>query len=260
MNILQKRLIAAGLSSTMVVAAITQIIPYEGQNVNHSGEHISYVDMVGVATACWGLTGKDMYGNKIVPGTKYTQDECEKSLAEELTKFNATVNKSIKTEMKPYEEIAYTSLAWNIGQGAFSNSTLVKKHNSGDVVGACREILKWNRATFSPKSAQTQIKNGEHCSLKKDSNFSCTVKGLTNRRMHEYRVCIGEDSEVNSALQTINAGEKPSITLEKESEGVDMYGLEIEYPASYSAAIEVPTVPELGVCRWKFFNICLKRE
>ena len=34
MNILQKRLIAAGLSSSMVVAAITQIIPYEGQNVN----------------------------------------------------------------------------------------------------------------------------------------------------------------------------------------------------------------------------------
>lgn len=104
MGILQKRLIGAGLSSAVVVAAITQIIPYEGQNVNRSGDHVSYMDMVGVATACWGLTGTDMRGKKIVPGTVYTQHECEKSLAEELTKYNATglvVNSSGGNESRP---------------------------------------------------------------------------------------------------------------------------------------------------------------
>lgn len=253
MNVLSKRLLTLGASGVVVITGGYVISPWEGK------ENQAYRDMVGIPTICYGFT----HGVKM--GDYYTDDQCDKQLVEELSKFNDTVNNAIKTEMKPYEEIAYTSLAWNIGQGAFSNSTLVKKHNSGDRVGACREILKWNRATFSPKSAQTQIKNGEHCSLKKDGNFSCTVKGLTNRRMHEYRVCIGEDSEVDSALQALNAGEKPagekpSITFEKESEVVDLSSLEIEDTASYSPAIEAPAVPEVGACKWKFFNICLKRE
>lgn len=248
MNPLIRRFSVLGATSVVAVTGALLIDPWEG-NKNHA-----YIDMVGVATVCRGETK----GVKL--GDYRTDEQCDKGTVEELFKFNTTVSKAIRVEMKPYEEIAYTSLAWNIGQGAFSNSTLVKKHNSGDVVGACREILKWNKATFSPKSAQTQIKNGEHCSLKKDGNFSCTVKGLTNRRMHEYRVCIGEDSEVNNALQALNAGEKPSVALEKEGEGVDLGSLEIEDPASYSPVIEAPAVPEVGACKWKFFNICLKRE
>lgn len=248
MKVLTKRLLALGVTGAIAVTGGYMVGPWEGVETK------AYQDIVGVWTICYGET------KNVKPGMTKTNEECEQSLASELASYNKAVLKSVKVPLKPYEEIAYTSLAWNIGQGAFSNSTLVKKHNSGDVVGACREILKWNRATFSPKSAQTQIKNGEHCSLKKDGNFSCTVKGLTNRRMHEYRVCIGEDSEVNNALQALNAGEKPSIALEKEGEGVGLGSLEIEDPASYSPAIEVPAVPEVGACKWEFFNICLKRE
>lgn len=234
--------------------------------MDNQGNHIAYIDMVGVVTACWGLTGKDMYGNKIVPGTKYTQQECETTLVKDLKKFNDTVNKAVTVEMKPYEEIAYTSLAWNIGTGAFSNSTLVKKLNAGDREAACKGILDWNRATFPSRGAQTQIKNGEKCTVKKDGNYSCTVRGLTNRRNHEYKVCIGEDEAVNNALKELEAFKKPSEAIKDERSELPPIPVETNAPSpsesvpevlpSYEASVPL-TIPE---CRWKFFNVCLKRD
>lgn len=210
--------------------------------MDNQGNHVAYIDMVGVATACWGLTGKDMHGNRIVPGTKYTQQECETTLVKDLKKFNDTVNKAVTVEMKPYEEIAYTSLAWNIGTAAFSNSTLVKKLNAGDHSGACKELLRWNKA------------GGKE------------VRGLTNRRNHEYKVCIGEDEAVNNALKELEAFKKPSEAIKDERSELPPTPVETNAPSSsesvpealpsYEASVPL-TIPE---CRWKFFSICLKRD
>ncbi len=210
--------------------------------MDNQGNHVAYIDMVGVATACWGLTGKDMHGNRIVPGTKYTQQECETTLVKDLKKFNDTVNKAVTVEMKPYEEIAYTSLAWNIGTAAFSNSTLVKKLNAGDHSGACKELLRWNKA------------GGKE------------VRGLTNRRNHEYKVCIGEDEAVNNALKELEAFKKPSEAIKDERSELPPIPVETNAPSpsesvpevlpSYEASVPL-TIPE---CRWKFFNVCLKRD
>lgn len=41
---------------------------------------------------------------------------------------------------------AYTSLTFNIGQGNFAGSTLLKKLKAGDHRGACAEILRWTHA------------------------------------------------------------------------------------------------------------------
>ena len=38
------------------------------------------------------------------------------------------------------------SLAYNIGFGNFSKSTLLKKVNSGNFDGASNEFLKWNKS------------------------------------------------------------------------------------------------------------------
>ena len=228
--------------------------------MDNQGNHVAYIDMVGVATACWGLTGKDMHGNRIVPGTKYTQQECETTLVKDLKKFNDTVNKAVTVEMKPYEEIAYTSLAWNIGTAAFSNSTLVKKLNAGDREAACKGILDWNRATFSSHGAKTQIKNGEKCTVKKDGNYSCTVRGLTNRRIQENRVCLGKDQQANEALEALERTKTPLETSEKEKEGVseDIPIKDVTEPLKPS---ELPVQPKvLEGCKIKFLGICFKRS
>ena len=69
--------------------------------------------------------------------------------------------------MYPHEFSAFVSLTYNIGEGAFCRSTLVKKLNAGDYEGACKEILRWDRFQGKP------------------------LRGLTLRRQDEYRQCMG---------------------------------------------------------------------
>lgn len=214
----KNKIMLAGSSAVVAVAAYV-IIPYEGQVVNSQGNHVSYLDIVGVPTACWGTTGKDLYGDKIQAGKIYTQDECEKLFVRDLALYNSYVKKHVKVDLKSYEEVAYTSLVWNIGETAFKNSkSVLGRLNSGDHDGACKGILDWNKATFSVKGAQAQMKAGETCTLKdaKKGEYLCTVKGLTNRRQAEYKVCMGKDADVNKALQELKKQGYYSLDVEED--------------------------------------------
>ncbi len=66
-----------------------------------------------------------------------------------------------------YEWDAYVSLTFNIGSGSFCKSTLVKLLQQQDYVGACTQILRWDRFNGAP------------------------LAGLTKRRQEEYTKCIG---------------------------------------------------------------------
>ena len=93
-----------------------------------------------------------------------------KALGRSLTdiqKFEGAIKQCVKLPLFQHEYDAYVQLAYNIGEGAFCGSTLVRKLNAGDYDGACREILRWNRA------------QGRE------------VRGLTLRRQREYTLCAG---------------------------------------------------------------------
>jgi lysozyme len=86
----------------------------------------------------------------------------------DISKFEGSLKECVLVPLAQQEYDSYLSLAYNIGPTAFCNSTLVKKLNSQDYAGACKEILRWNRA------------GGK------------VVQGLSNRREAEYRQCIGQ--------------------------------------------------------------------
>jgi lysozyme len=123
----------------------------------------AYQDVVSVWTACYGET------KGIRPGMKFTQAECDVMFIDSLTKHEAGMRSCLKSPdtipEAPY--VAFLSLAYNIGTGAFCRSTLVRKANAGDLRGACMELPKWNRA------------GGQ------------VVRGLTNRRAAELKLCLG---------------------------------------------------------------------
>ena len=192
---LTKRLIALGLSSTLAISGAYLIAPFEGGKKDKQGNNIAYIDMVGVPTICQGITT----GVKL--GDKKSDAECEQLLAKELSKYNTQMKKNVRVPLSPHEEIAYTSFVWNVGVGAWNNSTLLKKLNANDRIGACNEILKWNKGTFSRQASLQQVKNGEICTPKPNGTFSCTIKGLTNRRKVEHQVCLGNSDEINSAIR-----------------------------------------------------------
>lgn len=196
-KVLSKRLIALGLSSTLAISGAYLVAPLEGSKKDKQGNNIAYIDMVGIPTVCHGWTA----GVKL--SDKKTDAECEQLLAQELSKYNTQMKKNVRVPLSPYEEIAYTSFVWNVGVGAWNNSTLLKKLNVNDRVGACNEILKWNKGTFSRQASLQQTKNGEICTPKPNGTFSCTIKGLTNRRKVEHKVCLGNSSEINDVLRAV---------------------------------------------------------
>ena len=263
-NIVNK-LTLAGASGVLAVSATYMIIPQEGEVVNKNGEHVVYKDIVGVATACWGQTGRDMEGVKISPGDVYSEDYCARWFSKELVEYNKNMRKHVTVNILPYEEVAYTSFVWNLGATNFKNSTLLKKLHAGDRAGACAELLRWNKVTVSPTQASVYQKRGEVCTQLSSGNFSCTVKGLTNRRTDEYKVCMGENADVNKALQELSLSNEEPLTV--GNNGLKTIENEEELPTPQLGEITVSSphkslttpVPE-RVCTKKFLFWCFKYD
>ncbi|MBS0918516.1 lysozyme [Providencia rettgeri] len=145
---------AAGGLMTLTVAMVTE---FEGYDPN------PYLDPIGVLTVCYGHTGPD-----IIPTKTYTKDECKALLEKDLAIVAKAVNPLIKVDIPDYTRAALYSFTYNVGTGAFSRSTLLKKLNAGDQAGACNELKRWIYAG------------------------GIKWKGLMTRREVEKAVCLGE--------------------------------------------------------------------
>lgn len=124
-----------------------------------------YRDIAGVLTVCQGHTGPD-----IVPGKVYQKKECDALLAKNATKHGEGVLACTKVPLNQNQYDAYVRFTFNVGISAYCNSTLVKKLNQGDYVGACNGLLAWDKARV----------NG----------VLRPVKGLTTRRQSEREQCL----------------------------------------------------------------------
>lgn len=226
MNPLTKKLLALGASSVIAVTGGYLISPWEGKR------NAAYLDMVGIPTECYGFTK----GVKL--GDYKTDEECDKQLAEELTKYNTNMKRNVKVPLKEYEEIAYTSFVWNIGETQWNKSTLLKKLNAGDNLGACKELLRWNMA------------GGK------------VVKGLTNRRIAEYNVCTNQDSRVSDALEALRVAAQAPINVDQGEDHSNTKGAVVESSTNESpvtsASVFIPEVAPI-VCKIKFLGICFKK-
>ncbi len=67
------------------------------------------------------------------------------SLAQDLKKFESAVNTAVKVPINQNQFDALVSLTYNIGIGAFKDSTLLKKLNVKDYKGAAEQFPRWNR-------------------------------------------------------------------------------------------------------------------
>lgn len=151
----KKILAAAGAG--VIGLSVAMITHFEGV------KHEPYYDVVGVLTVCAGHTGGDIIKNKT-----YTQRECDTLLEKDLTIVANAVNPLIKVSIPDHTRAALYSFTYNVGTGAFSRSTLLKKLNAGDQNGACNELLRWVYA------------GGKQW------------KGLITRREIEEAICLGD--------------------------------------------------------------------
>lgn len=84
-------------------------------------------------------------------GDLITKEQAEAFLHEDIAQVTALLNAQIKVPLTQNQYDAICSLVFNIGMTAFTTSTLLKKLNVGDYLGAASEFMKWNKATINGK-------------------------------------------------------------------------------------------------------------
>ena len=123
----------------MVIASFAGALSIAaGLIINFEGVHNrAYYDPPGIATICYGHTA----GVKI---TDVANDQkCVALLNEDVKKTEATINRLVKVPMPETRKAALVDFVYNVGEPKFSHSTLLKKLNTGDTVGACNELTRW---------------------------------------------------------------------------------------------------------------------
>lgn len=140
---------------SLSAAALVGIVTHEGYSDK------AYIPVPGdVPTIGFGTTEGVKEGDTITP-----PKALQRALTD-ITKFEGALRQCVKVPLSQGEYDAFVSLSYNIGSGAFCNSTLVKKLNASDYTGACNEILRWDKFQGKP------------------------LRGLTIRRQQEYKLCL----------------------------------------------------------------------
>jgi lysozyme len=96
-------------------------------------------------TIGYGHTGK-VDGKPITKGMCITKEKAITLLKEDLESFEKLVGKLVKVKLSENQFAALVSFTYNIGAGNLKRSTLLKKLNTEDYLGAAAEFIKWNKA------------------------------------------------------------------------------------------------------------------
>ncbi|OOF68300.1 lysozyme [Rodentibacter caecimuris] len=91
-----------------------------------------------------GIGSTEYGGEKINPNKRYTDKEIADRWANDLRIAERCVNKYANGDALPQSVFdAITSVTFNVGCGAMRKSTMFRKANAVDYVGACNEFPKW---------------------------------------------------------------------------------------------------------------------
>lgn len=130
----------------------------------------AYRDAVGIPTIGWGMTYYPD-GRRVKIGERITQAQAD-SMFETLLErdFAAPVRKLIGVSpTTPAQFGAMVALAYNIGIGAFTGSSVLKRHKAGDTpLRVTEAFLMWNKAGGKVLSGLVRRRNAEAALYRSD--------------------------------------------------------------------------------------------
>ena len=129
-----KSKLIASIGAAAAALVVSTVAIYEGTVLR------TYRDPIGIVTACTGHTGPELR-----MGQTFTKEQCTEMLYVDLLK-HAQALECVKRPMSDGQKAAFLRFAFNVGNGAFCSSTLVRKANAGDMPGACAELSRWTYA------------------------------------------------------------------------------------------------------------------
>jgi GH24 family phage-related lysozyme (muramidase) len=110
---------------------------------------LAYIDSSGLLVIGYGQT--KVNGRSIESGQYISPEQANIALQQELSQIQQLVLAHVHVDLNPYQLGALTSLVYNAGSVVIKNSTLIKKLNTGDYLGASKEFLRWNKANSGGK-------------------------------------------------------------------------------------------------------------
>jgi lysozyme len=116
---------------------------FEGLKEKRGDKYKSYICPAGVRTIGWGSTHHG--GHDIDSDTIWTLEECSEAFAKDMREFEHAVRHLVKVPLEQTQFDALVSFAYNCGEGNLAKSTLLKKVNAKDFVGAADEFKRWNK-------------------------------------------------------------------------------------------------------------------
>ena len=151
----QRRGLVALVGAVAATALLSFTPAFEGTKLS------TYRDMGGVLTYCTGATENAAWGKT------YTPAQCRAQLDRDLERHAAGIAMCIPlARLTDGQKVAFVDVAYNIGVSGFCGSSMARRTNAGDIVGACNALLLWNKV------------GGKE------------VRGLTRRRQAEHELCL----------------------------------------------------------------------
>lgn len=99
----------------------------------------AYRDSVGVWTIGVGHTGPEVHA-----GLHWTDEQIMEALAKDLERFERAINGAVKVDLEQHQFDAIDSFSFNVGEGAFTSSTMLKKINDSDFESAALQFDRWH--------------------------------------------------------------------------------------------------------------------
>jgi len=163
--------------AAFAAALLSGLAQWEGK------KNTGYLDIAGIPTKCYGDT------TDVQVGKFYTDAECQKSLEKQAMLHVADVRRCTP-KLEGYPLVAAGLLTYNIGGGNYCGSSAARYFNAGQIAAGCKAITAWDRVTVKAANDNQDGFSGCRAVKGRPGYVSCKVRGLTNRRTYEYKICM----------------------------------------------------------------------
>jgi lysozyme len=195
----------------------------------------------------------------VYEGLTWTKEQSDAAFEKELSKFESAVNRLVTVPLNQNQFDSLVSFSYNCGIGALQSSSLLKKLNKGDYIGAAGQFQFWNHAGGGVVAGLTQRRASEAALfLKPVEPLPLPAMPQTvEKRTELTKSLVGIGSAVCSTIGVSAAQTDPLSTAEnfmstgQRIKDVSQQGQDLAGWASHG--VPLPVVLALGACVAAYF-------